>query len=177
MKTRDYINVFIIFSILGFLSEFIISLFMHEQKQTLLIGPWMPIYGLGILFVLGIDHLLSKKLYGKEKIFFCFLLSFFLLTLVEGLGGFLTNFLFQKNFWDYTKLPFSIGMHMNLFISLIWGFISLFICYFILPRIKILLSKIPTWLTFLLSILFFLDNFYSFWKNWTLFSLFFRDFL
>ena len=57
MKTRDYINIFIIFSILGFLSEFIISLCMHEQKQTLLIGPWMPIYGLGILLVLGIDHI------------------------------------------------------------------------------------------------------------------------
>ena len=171
MKTRVYINIFIIFSILGFLSEFIISLCMHEQKQTLLIGPWMPIYGLGILLVLGIDHILSKKLHGKEKIFFCFLLSFILLTLIEGLGGFLTNFFFQKNFWDYTHIPFSIGMHMNLLISLIWGFGALFLCYFVLPRIKHLLSKIPIWLTLLLSILFLIDNLYCFWKNWTLFSL------
>ena len=148
MKTRDYINIFIIFSILGFLSEFIISLCMHEQK-----------------------HILSKKLHRKEKIFFCFLLSFFLLTLIEGLGGFLTNFFFQKNFWDYTNLPFSIGMHMNILISLIWGAAALFICYFVLPRIKHLLSKIPIWLTLLLSIVFLIDNLYCFWKNCTLFSL------
>ena len=171
MKTRDYINIFLIFSILGFLSELFISFFMHEQKQTLLLGPWMPIYGFGILLILGIDHILSKKLHGKEKIFFCFLLSILLLTLIEGLGGFLTNFLFQKNFWDYTRLPFSIGMHMNLLISLIWGIAAIFICYFVLPRIKSLIVKIPIWLTLLLSILFLIDNLYSFWKNCTIFSL------
>ena len=70
---------------------------MKQSKETLLLGPWMPIYGIGFLTTYLIDKILEKKQFtGKKKIFLCYLFSIFSLTLLEEIGGLLTFALFIK---------------------------------------------------------------------------------
>ena len=85
-----YLNSFLLFSILGYLGELSLSLLAHQTKETLLIGPWMPIYGLGLLIVHAIHKKLTQYKLSKKKELFCFLLSVISLTLLEELGGLIT---------------------------------------------------------------------------------------
>ena len=161
-----YLNAFLFFSILGFSGEFLLSFFMKQSKETLLLGPWMPIYGIGFLTTYLIDKILEKKQFtGKKKIFLCYLFSIFSLTLLEEIGGLLTFALFHKNYWDYSSIPFSIGPYINFFISLIWGFLAMIIQYIIFPKITFLFKKTPKWLTIFLFLLFILDNYFCLKRN------------
>lgn len=161
-----YVTSFLFFSIFGFLGEFLLSRIMNQSKETLLLGPWMPIYGIGFLVTHFINKILEKKeIIGKKKILLCYLFSVLALTLLEEIGGLLTWALFHKNYWDYSSIPLSIGPYINVFISLIWGFLALLIEYVILPKISFLLKKIPKWLTLILLILFLLDNYFCLKRN------------
>ena len=166
-----YLNSFLLFSILGYLGELSLSLLTHQTKETLLIGPWMPIYGLGLLIVHAIHKKLTQyKLSKKKEVFFCFLLSVISLTLLEELGGLITATLFHRSFWNYEGLFLSIGPYINVFISLIWVILALIIVYLFYPLVAPFLKKTPRLLTYTLLLLFLLDNLYCLNKNF--FSLF-----
>ena len=107
----------------------------------------------------------KKQFTGKKKIFLCYLFSIFSLTLLEEIGGLLTFALFHKNYWDYSSIPFSIGPYINVFISLIWGFLAMIIQYIIFPKITFLFKKTPKWLTIFLFLLFILDNYFCLKRN------------
>lgn len=154
-----YGNAFFVFSILGFGYEKITSLLMCQPKETLLIGPWMPIYGIGFLIVHFIHERLKKEgLQGFKKILWCFFLSIVALTVLEEIGGLLTNFLFAKSFWSYEGIPLSIGPYINVFISCLWGFFAIILEFIVFPKLTKVIKRIPKWLTYLMIFLFVFDN-------------------
>ena len=71
----------------------------------------MPIYGIDILITELFNYLLSKKYQKWKKIFFCFLLSIILLTILEELGGLLIDKVFVLNF----------GTMMSIYLYLSFG--------------------------------------------------------
>lgn len=163
---------FIFFSIVGFSGEYLGSLIMNHKKETLLLGPWMPIYGLGFLFVHIIHQFLKKKNITKKKeLILCYIISVLGITICEEIGGLLTYHFFHKNYWDYTSLPLSIGPYINVFVSLGWGVLALIIEYLIYPKVKPFLQKIPKSITTILFILFLLDNLICFQRHNLLYTL------
>lgn len=154
-----YLNSFFLFSIIGWCYETIFHLIEGKTKQNILFGPWMPIYGLGILLIELVHKSLKKlKINGKKRILYNFLISTILLTLLEGIGGFLIEFFFSTSFWNYSSLPLSIGPYMNLFVSIIWGLLGILINYIIYPLLTPWIKKIPKWVSITCFIIFLLDH-------------------
>lgn len=153
------ISFFLFFSILGFSIEYVISLICRYKKETLLVGPWMPIYGIGFLTIHLVHFLLKKKNLSslKEKILF-FILSVIFLSIIEEIGGLLTQEIFHQNFWSYEGFPLSIGPYINVFVSLLWGVIALICEYLIYPKLTPLLKKIPKQIIYILLFLLILDH-------------------
>ncbi len=165
MKTKLYLNTFFIISIIGYLFELLFSFFEKIKKETLLIGPWMPIYGIGFLFIHFINIKINKlKLSKVKKLLLLFVISFILLSILEEIGGLLTNYLFHQDFWNYEKYPLSITKYVNLIFSFIFVTLAIIIEKFLFYRLKPFLLKIPYFITFILIFLFILDNVLLFLK-------------
>lgn len=155
-----YINIFFIYSIIGFIYEILIAiLFNNKIDSGFLYGPWTPIYGLGVIIIL----LTSKYLFNKlklnklaEEIIF-FIIITIILTIIEGISGYLIKIIFHKDFWNYSNLAFHIGKYMAVEISLIWGIFSILLLKYIHPQIKKITTKIPKIITIILMVLFTID--------------------
>ncbi len=156
-----YSNLFLIFSIFGYLYEMAIRLMNHYSTHNLLLGPWMPIYGIGIVIIELINQFLNQfKIKGFKKLIYCFLISIFILTILEWIGGILVLKLFSTSFWNYENIPFHIGKYVNVLVSILWGILSLFIEYIIIPILKPFIQKIPKGITILIISFILLDHLY-----------------
>lgn len=156
-----YLNYFYITSILGFLIESSCYLiFNWSGNSGYLFGPWTPIYGFGAIIIIYIYDFLDKKI-KRSKVFkfitFLFIISI-LLTLIEFIGGHLIEFVFHESLWDYSHHKFNIGKYVSLIMTLVWmGLASLFI-YIVRPFIDKFIYVFPKTLTYIVTILFVLDN-------------------
>ena len=141
----EYINVFLVYSIIGYLFELIVCLFAKTKPNSgILFGPWTPIYGIGVLIMLGIQKFLQRhKLKKAYEIILYALCIFFLLTILEQLGGVLLAKVFHKTLWDYSNLKFHLTKYIALEISLGWTIGAIIIAYLIHPLVKRLIKKIP----------------------------------
>jgi uncharacterized membrane protein len=150
-----YLNYFFIFSIIG---HFIETFIYYNGESGILFGPWTPVYGFGAIIILFIYNYLNKNIKNKYlKIFLLFILSSIILTIIEAIGGYLIEALFHTTFWDYSYYKFHIGKYISLEMALIWGLCSILVIYFIKPLIDKIISKIPTYLTYILFILIIID--------------------
>ena len=154
-----YLTLFMIFSILGFLFENVIAIFMAETANSgILYGPWTPIFGIGILIILLIGKIVSNlKLNKKTEIFLFFVAATIMLTLIEFIAGHLIERFLDESYWDYSKLPLNIGKYISVEISLFWGLLATLINYYIYPKLKNLLKQIPNKITICLTFLFIVD--------------------
>ena len=155
-----YINIFFIYSFIGYIYEILLALIMNNKLDSgFLYGPITPIYGIGVLIILLFSRWLFKKLklnkYLELGIFF--ILIILILTSIEWLGGKLLYLLFNKDYWNYSDLPLSIGKYISVEVSLIWGIFSLILLFWIHPLIKKITTKIPKVVTFTLIFAFFID--------------------
>lgn len=167
-----YGNLFIIFSIFGYCSETLIRLFHHYSLKNILFGPWMPIYGIGILAVEFINQLLNQfKIKGKKKILYCYILSVILITLIEEIGGLLVQLIFHTSYWNYESIPLHIGTYINVFISIIWGFFAILSEYVIIPIMNTYIKKIPKWVTILILSLISIDHILSIFSLLSIFNI------
>ena len=94
---KYYINVFLIYAILGFIVETLIKKFFFPKMQNgSLHGPWIPIYGIGcvsIIILIKLINIFKCTDYIKNTILF--ILSMVILSLLEYIGG----YLLRKNYW------------------------------------------------------------------------------
>ena len=156
---KYYLNVFLIYAIIGYIFETILKIFNPSMNNGTLYGPWIPIYGLGACIIIAIMRLVFNrfKLKRAEKIICVFLISMISLTLLELIGGYSIELLTGKVFWDYSKMKFNIGHYISLEISLVWGIASLILIYLVKPILDKLIKKIPSIITYLVLFSFFID--------------------
>lgn len=159
-----YLNYFFLYSVFGHIFEtIIISLSDKNSNSGYLYGPWTPVYGIGIIFIIIISNFVFKNI-KKNKIIqsiIIFLWVAITLTIIEWLGGISIEYLFHITFWNYSKLPLSMGKYVAVEISFIWGFLSLLFVYLLKKPSDKLISIIPKWLTYILIMLFIIDNIFS----------------
>ena len=155
-----YLNIFFIYSILGFLFENIIMLISnnHFFNSGVLYGPWAFIYGIAIFILMLLDKLLKEKKLPKWlEIVLYYIGACLLMTLIEFIGGNLIEKIFHVVYWDYTNMAYNFGHYICLEISLFWGLFATLVNYLLTPLIKKFEKKIPWYVTIIITILFIID--------------------
>ena len=155
-----YVNVFLIYSIIGFLMETILkNFFFHGMNTGFMYGPWIPVYGLGsCLIIFCMRFVFNRiKVNRLSKTCILFLMSTILLTILELIGGNIIEAISGKIFWDYSDLKYNFGHYVALEISLVWGIMSLVVIYLLKPLLDKIVKKIPKQLTYLVFLAFLID--------------------
>ncbi len=149
-----YVNLYLIGSFMGFIHETLLKvIFFPSLRNGLLHGPWIPIYGFGFLMIaFSYRKICFWRKSQLWKAFVLFFILFFSLMILEELGGIMIELIFHQTFWSYSKLPFHIGPYISLEICVIWGIMSFFIVFYVIPFLELFLKKIP--ILFSISILF-----------------------
>ena len=160
-----YANIFFIYSIVGYILEYIIYL-ICGYKGGILYGPWTPIYGIGSVVVLYIyNRYISKLKTHKILKFLCiFLTGFILLSFIEYIGGVLLEIFFDKTLWDYTDYEFNFGKYIALEMGLVWAMGSLILIYVLKKPTDFVSKKIPKYITWILIILMIIDILFNFFS-------------
>ena len=150
---------------IGFILETTLkTFFFHNINNGIMYVPWIPVYGFGCCLIIAIMRFVFNRIKVNRvvKIFLVFLLSFFVLTILEFIGGFLIEKIFNHVFWDYSDLKFNFGHYIALEISLVWGVMSLFIIYVLKPFVDLIIKKIPSFCTYFVFLIFIIDFCYTF---------------
>ena len=125
--------VFIIGSVIGYVLEMIVGLVQNGHfvsRQGLLIGPFIQVYGLGLVTY----YLVISKIKDKNNVKI-FILSMILGGVIEYLFSFFQEKLFGTISWDYSNLPFNINGRTSFLHCLYWGTGGVLFVKFILPYI------------------------------------------
>ena len=152
-----YVNIFFLYSIIGFILEYIMYL-INGYEGGILYGFWTPIYGIGAVVISLIYNKFIEKLHHHKilKFIIIFLTGFFLLTIIEFIGGNLIKLIFGETMWNYSDYEFNIGKFISLEMATIWGVSSLILIYLKDITDKIV-KKIPKFISWILIILFIVD--------------------
>ena len=172
---RDLLLFFIFYSIIGWIYEEL--LFIIEDNvlcnRGVLFGPWLPIYGVGGLVIVGIFYRFKEKKVkiGKinirpivlfiESVIFATLTELFATYIIDFIGG---NF---KNLWDYSDRLLNFQGRIALIPDLKFGIVALIGIYLIQPLlIKFVTMKDQKKVNIvfiILSVLFFADVIARYW--------------
>lgn len=126
--------IFLIGSILGYGIEVIVGLVQNGHfvsRQGLLFGPFIQVYGVGLVAYYLVISNIRKKSY--IKIFF---ITMLLGGIVEYLFSYFQETWFGTVSWDYSNLLFNIDGRTSLLHCLYWGIGGVLFVRFILPLIR-----------------------------------------
>ncbi|NLM00122.1 MAG: hypothetical protein GX220_01525 [Treponema sp.] len=130
---------FIAYAFLGWCLEVAYAA-LNEKKfvnRGFLFGPICPIYGFGAISIILI-------LYDfRENSLLLFFSSIIIASLVELIGGWILNKLFNQRWWDYTDEPFNIGGYVCLKFSILWGIACVFVVDYMHPFLLKIYNLIP----------------------------------
>ena len=163
-----YINIFLVYSIVGYIFEATFTFITKGTfKSGIMIGPWTPIYGIGVLIIILLSNYLFKNLHLSKsiEIIITLITITIILTILEWLGGVCIEKLFHKTLWDYSDQLFNIGKYISLTTSLTWAISSILVIYIINPILRNIINKIPISITISLLLLFIIDFIYTIIKN------------
>lgn len=123
--------IFIMFSVVGWISEVLYVGIFHEHKfvnRGFLHGPLCPVYGFGGVVLL----LLPSALYSTWlPLFFA---SMILCTVVEYFVSWIMEKMFHARWWDYSHYKFNLNGRICLLNSVLFGFMGLGIIHFVYPQ-------------------------------------------
>ena len=128
---RQAFLIFIMFSVVGWISEVLYVGIFHEHKfvnRGFLYGPLCPVYGCGGVVIL----ILPPFLY--ETWIPLFFASMILCTIVEYFVSWVMEKLFHARWWDYSHYKFNIKGRVCLLNSVLFGFLGLGVIRFVYPH-------------------------------------------
>ena len=130
---------FFVYGFLGWCTEVAYATTKQRKfvNRGFLNGPICPIYGVGVTVVV---YFLTPY---KDNLILLYALSTVLVTVLEGLTGYLMDKIFHHKWWDYTNQPLNIGGYVCLIFSLVWGVACVLIVRVIHPVIHKILTFIP----------------------------------
>lgn len=154
-----YINIFFIYSFLGYIFENIYSFITHSHFNSgILYGPCTFIYGIAIYIIMVLNRFLKQfKLNKWLEVLLFYIGACIIMTLVEFTGGNLIEKLLHVQYWNYQNMRFNYGPYISLEASLFWGVFATLVNYLLAPKIKKIAKKIPSYLTITFIILFIID--------------------
>ena len=131
--------IFIIYAFIGWCTEVSYAAVNRGifVNRGFLNGPYCPIYGCGVVIVVAVLTPL------KENLFFLFVGSFLLTSILEYITGFVLEKVFHNKWWDYSDKPYNIKGYICLKFSLFWGFACTFIVLILHPIIYGIIKIVP----------------------------------
>lgn len=145
-----YLNMYFIGAFIGFFFETFLKKYLFKSMNNgILYGPWIPLYGFGILLLFVVVNFVSKlNIKKKYRLYLSILLLFLFITILEEFGGVFIKVAFNKTFWSYKKLMFNIGPFISIEMSLLWTCLLFIFVFYIKPGIDLFIKKIPNWVSF-----------------------------
>lgn len=130
---------FVIYSVIGWCCEVAFAALKEGRfvNRGFLFGPYCPIYGFGVSFVLSCLNPI------KDNFIILFLGSFLLTSVLEFITGYCLEKLFHQRWWDYSNEKFNIKGYVCLRFSVMWGLACLIVVDIVHPSIERLISYIP----------------------------------
>jgi len=134
-----FLWIFFIYAFLGWCTEVSYAALVTGRfvNRGFLNGPICPVYGFGVVIVLGaltplVDNLLIL-----------FAGSVLLTSALEWLTGFVLEKLFHQRWWDYSDEPFNLSGYICLRFSIAWGFACVFVVKLVHPTVLLLIRLCP----------------------------------
>jgi len=142
--------IFFLYAFLGWCSEVSYAALKDGKfvNRGFLNGPLCPIYGFGVVIVVGC------LLPLKDNTLVLFAGSVLLTSALEWVTGFVLEKLFHTRWWDYSQQPFNLGGYICLRFSILWGLACLIVVDIIHPSLMALVGLIPHTLGVVLLVLF-----------------------
>ena len=132
-KIRDVFEWFVVWCVCGWLYEVVWWMMIEENlgfiNRGVLFGPWLPIYGFGMLFVLAV-----VKLFKIKKPIFIFLVGTFIATAAEFIGSYIMQWTLGYFLWNYSDMFLNFEGRIAFKTSLFFGLLILFGIYWLHPR-------------------------------------------
>lgn len=134
-----YFMLFIIYAFLGWVMECTLGLIQKRKfvNRGFLIGPYCPIYGVGVV---SVTLLLSRF---SKNIILLFILSTILCGVLEYFTGYIMEKIFNARWWDYSDSKFNINGRVCLDTLIPFGIICVLVICFANPWIFSKLYSIP----------------------------------
>ncbi|NLU24519.1 MAG: hypothetical protein GXW99_07400 [Clostridiales bacterium] len=135
----EIVWMFFLYAFLGWCTEVAYAAVRRGKfvNRGFLNGPVCPIYGFGLVIVIGLLAPLS------DRLLLLFLGSVILTSALEFITGWALEKLFHAKWWDYSQNKFNIKGYVCLEFSLVWGLAATFIVRIIHPMIYGLITKFP----------------------------------
>lgn len=123
---------FMIYSLVGWIIEELYSFYSTGsfKKDGFLKEPLKPMYGIAMTILVICYEVF--KIHGIPFIILCFLIP----TIVEYISGYMLKNIFQKIYWDYSKLKFNIKGYVCITFSFYWCILSYIGVVYLNPVIK-----------------------------------------
>ena len=140
IKISEIIWLFVIGCLVGFVLETIWHFLKNGvwiNKQGLLYGPFKPIYGFGLIFIV-----LIMNNYREKKFWQKFIIGVILGSAFEYFGSLFQEYVFGTSTWNYSNFNLNIGGRIYLPYCFAWGIIAVFCVDFVYPFLKKILNKI-----------------------------------
>lgn len=134
-----FLWIFFIYAFLGWCTEVSYAALVTGKfvNRGFLNGPVCPIYGFGVVIVLGCLTPLA------ERLPLLFLGSVALTSALEWLTGFVLEKLFHQRWWDYSDEPFNLSGYVCLRFSIAWGLACMFVVKLLHPTVLLFIRLIP----------------------------------
>ena len=134
-----FLWIFFVYAFLGWCSEVAYAALKHGVfvNRGFLNGPLCPVYGFGVVIVLGCLTPL------KENFLILFLGSLVLTSALEWVTGFVLEKLFRQRWWDYSNEPFNLNGYICLRFSILWGLACVFVVDIIHPTVMVGIHALP----------------------------------
>lgn len=152
LSLSEIVIVFFVFSVLGWIMEVTLKLIELGRfvNRGFLIGPYCPIYGFGVVFIiliigdgLNIQHGIAP--------------TFFSGCVICGMLEYIVSYAMEKRYharwWDYTNKPMNIHGRVWIGNIILFGLASVVILHILYPWIRFGLDRIPEIAKWILSIL------------------------
>ena len=148
-EMENYFLYFILYCFIGWLYEVVIEYFeLHHGfvNRGFLHGPYLPVYGFGVVFLILLLTTLKKKKVKLFNIDITVIAIFSLVILITGLLEYTTSYvmelLFHNRWWDYSNELFNINGRVCLKASLRFGLGGTFFLYVTQPIFEKMISKL-----------------------------------
>ena len=131
--------IFFIYAFLGWCTEVSYAALVTGKfvNRGFLNGPVCPVYGFGVVIVLGCLTPLADNLP------LLFLGSVVLTSALEWLTGFALEKLFHQRWWDYSDEPFNLSGYICLRFAIAWGFACMFVVKLLHPTVLLFIRIVP----------------------------------
>lgn len=147
---ETYFLLFIIYSFFGWLMESIKMIFNKDVKHFVnrgfLIGPYLPIYGLGVVLI---TMLLGKYSNDIPALFW---LSMITCGILEYFTSYIMEKIFNARWWDYSSRKFNINGRICLETLIPFGIAGVLTIIFLNPLFINLFVIIPDFIRHIISI-------------------------